>query len=123
MFYTLIADLVVIVHLAFVGSVMLGGLAVLRWRRLAWVHLPAVVWGIWIEWSGAVCPLTPLENLLRSRAGNVGYDGDFLAQYLLLVIYPVALTRCGQIFLGVVVIVVNAAVYGSIWSRLRRSRL
>ena len=122
MLYSLLADLVVALHLAFVGFVVLGGLAVWRWPRLAWVHLPAVVWGVGIELSGAVCPLTPWENWLRHRTGDTGYQGDFIEQYLLPLLYPVGLTRTGQVVLGCIVIVVNAVAYGWVWSRLRRMR-
>lgn len=119
MLYSLLADLVVALHLAFVGFVVLGGLAVWRWPRLAWVHLPAVVWGVGIELSGAVCPLTPWENWLRHRTGDTGYQGDFIEQYLLPLLYPVGLTRTGQVVLGCLVIVVNAVAYGWVWSRRR----
>ena len=119
MLYSLLADTVVAVHLAFVGFVVLGGLAVWRWPRLAWLHLPAVVWGIGIELSGDICPLTPWENWLRRRAGDAGYQGDFVEQYLLPLLYPVGLTRTDQVVLGCLVIVVNAAAYGWLWSRRR----
>ena len=119
MLYSLLADLVVALHLAFVGFVVLGGLAVWRWPRLAWVHLPAVVWGVGIELSGAICPLTPWENWLRHRTGDTGYQGDFIERYLLPLLYPVGLTRTGQVVLGCIVIVVNAVAYGWVWSRRR----
>ncbi len=119
LFYSLIADLVVALHLAFVGFVVCGSVGVLRWPRLVWAHVPAAVWGVWIEWSGTICPLTPLEKWLRVRAGNVGYEGDFLAQYMLPVLYPVGLNRSEQMILGFIVVVVNVAAYGWIWSRNR----
>ncbi len=112
MLYGLAADLLVIVHLAFVGFVVLGGLAVLRWPRLAWLHLPAVAWGVGIELSGAICPLTPLELWLRVQAGATGYEGDFIARYLLPVLYPAGLTRRAQVVLGLLAGGVNVAVYG-----------
>ena len=116
--YLLLADLVVLLHLAFVGFVVAGGLAVWRWPRAAWVHLPAVVWGAGIEWAGAVCPLTPIENHLRSLGGGGTYQGDFVREYILPVLYPAGLTRATQIALGVLVVAVNAAVYG--WWLYRR---
>lgn len=119
--YLLLADLVVALHAAFVAFVVTGGLAVRRWPRVAWAHLPAAAWGVGIEWSGAVCPLTPLENRLRGRAGDAGYAGDFVERYLLPVLYPAGLTRTGQVALGVVVIVVNASVYGWVLRRRRRA--
>ncbi len=122
MVFSLLADAVVVVHLAFVGFVVLGGLAVYRRPRLAWLHLPAVAWGVGIELSGAICPLTPWENWLRHRAGDTGYSGDFIEQYLLPLLYPVGLTRTGQIALGFIVIAANAIAYGWVWSEHRRLR-
>ena len=120
MLWSLLADAVVLLHFAFVAFVVLGGLAV-RWRpRLAWAHLPAAVWGVAIEWSGAICPLTPLENWLRARAGARGYGGDFVERYVVALLYPAGLTRTGQIVLGVVVLVLNAAAYIWIWRGRRR---
>jgi Protein of Unknown function (DUF2784) len=119
--FRLAADAVVTLHLAFVLFVALGGLAVLRWPRLAWLHLPAVAWGIWIELAGWICPLTPLENHLRQRAGQAGYAGDFVEHYLLPVLYPASLTRTIQIALGVLVLVINLVVYGTLARRAASS--
>ncbi len=119
----ILADLVVVVHLGFVLFVVLGGLAVLRWRRLVWFHLPAALWGAAIEFTGWVCPLTPLENALRHRAGQAGYEGGFVEHYLLPVLYPADLTRGVQIALGIAVLAINGAVYGwLLWSRGRGER-
>ena len=123
MLYSLLADLVVAVHLAFVGFVVLGGLAVWRWPRLAWAHLPAVVWGVGIELSGAVCPLTPWENWLRHQVGDTGYRSDFIERYLLPVLYPAGLTRTGQVVLGCFVIAINVVAYRWVWSKRRPGRL
>jgi Protein of Unknown function (DUF2784) len=117
--YRALAGTVVGIHLAFVFFVALGGLAVWRWRRLAWAHLPAVAWGIWIEASGGLCPLTPLENELRRRPGGAGYAGGFVEHYLLPALYPEGLTRGLQAVLAVVVLLVNGAVY---WRLLRLRR-
>ena len=107
----LLADLLVLVHLAFVGFVVLGGLLVLRWPRAAWAHLPAAAWGAAIEFTGWICPLTPLENELRARGGADPYTGDFVARYLMPVLYPEGLTRNAQLGLGALVLVLNAAIY------------
>ena len=116
--YSLLADLVVTLHLAFVGFV--GGWAgCLALASPRWVHVPAVVWGVGIELSGAVCPLTPWESWLRHRAGDTGYHRSVSAALL----YPVGLTRTGQVVLGCIVIAVNAVAYGWVWSRRRRMRL
>lgn len=115
MVYSWLADLVVVAHLAFVAFVGLGGLAVWRWPRPAWGHLPAVVWAVGVEWSGRVCPLTPWENWLRARAGDVAYEGDFVERYLVPLLYPGNLTRTGQVVLGAAALVINAAFYGALW--------
>lgn len=116
-----LADLVVIVHGLFIVFAVAGGLLVLRWPRVAWLHLPAAVWGVLIEWSGWICPLTPLENTLRQAAGQAGYSGGFVERYLLPLIYPAGLTPAVQLWLGLVVLVVNVAVY-ALWWRRRRHR-
>ena len=122
MLHGVAADLLVVVHLGFVAFVVLGGFAVPRWPRLAWAHLPAVAWGVGIELTGGICPLTPVEQWLRVEAGTTGYDGDFIAHYLLPVLYPAGLTREAQIALGVVACGINAAVYGWWIRRARSSR-
>jgi len=106
-----LADAIVLVHVAFVLFVLLGGLLVLRWPRFAWVHVPAVVWGAWVELAGRVCPLTPLENWLRAQGGGLAYTSSFVEQYLLPILYPASLTRELQWLLGGGVILVNAGVY------------
>ena len=113
--YPLLANLVLILHLAFVVFVLCGGLLVWRWRWIAWLHLPAVLWGAVVEFTGWICPLTPLENWLRAQSGENSYSSDFLAQYLLPVLYPGDLTRGIQLLLGTVVVVLNAAVYWWLW--------
>ena len=116
----LLATLVVTLHLTFVVFVVLGGLLVLRWPWLAYAHLPAALWGAWIEFAGWVCPLTPLEQSLRLKAGEQGYSGSFIEHYLLPLLYPSALTRTIQVALGIIVIAVNLAIYGYLL-RSRRS--
>jgi hypothetical protein len=113
--FRLLADLVVLLHLGFVVFVVLGGFAVLRWPSLRWAHVPAALWGIWIELSGRICPLTPLENMLRVRAGQPAYTGDFVGRYLLPVLYPAGLTRRVQLVLAAVVVGVNLGVYWWAW--------
>ena len=119
--YRIAADLVLIIHLAFVVFVAAGALLVLRWPRLAMVHLPIAIYGAVIEFVGFVCPLTPLENALRHRAGQVGYSGGFIDHYITATIYPAGLTRHAQLVLGLAVLVVNGVVYG-IAVRRRRAR-
>ena len=113
--YPLLANLVLIVHLAFVVFVLCGGLLVLRWQWIAWLHVPAIAWGAFVEFSDWICPLTPLENWLRAQGGDISYRSDFIAQYLLPVLYPGDLTQDLQLLLGTLVIVLNAAVYWWLW--------
>ncbi|NMG77080.1 DUF2784 domain-containing protein [Aromatoleum diolicum] len=120
MFARLAADLVVLIHFAFIVFVIAGGLLVLRHPRVAWLHLPVVAWGAGIEFVGGICPLTPLENALRRAAGEAGYAEGFLEHYLLPLIYPAALTYEVQIGLGLFVLLVNALIYGIIVLRRRR---
>jgi hypothetical protein len=109
--YRLLADLVLLFHLGFILFVVLGGLLALRWRQVAWLHVPAALWGVYIQFTGAICPLTPLENGLRRMGGQAGYSGGFVEHYLLSIIYPAGLTRDVQMVLGVVVLSVTAAIY------------
>ena len=111
------ADLLVAAHVAFILFVVFGGLTVLRWPRLAWLHLPAAVWGAVVELAGWICPLTPLENQLRVAGGGAAYSGDFVERYLLPIIYPSGLTREIQVALGVAVIFFNVLVY---WIAIRQ---
>jgi hypothetical protein len=105
------ADIVVGVHAAFVAFVVVGSLLVVRWRWLAWVHLPAAIWGVIIELAGWICPLTPLENHLRQRGGSSAYQGEFIAHYVLPLLYPAQLTRQSQIWLGSFAIIINVLLY------------
>jgi hypothetical protein len=118
----LLADLVVVIHFCFVLFVILGGLLVLRWPRLAYLHLPAATWGVLIEVAGWVCPLTPLEQSLRLKAGEQGYSGSFIEHYVLPLLYPSALTRTIQVVLGIIVIAVNLGIYGYLLRRRRSLR-
>jgi Protein of Unknown function (DUF2784) len=121
--YRALADLVLVVHLAFVLFVVLGGLLVLKWARLAWLHVPAAIWGVLIEYSGWICPLTPIENSFRVGGGEAGYSGGFIEHYIQPVLYPAGLTRSTQVVLGSVVLILNLTAYGIVVSRMRRREL
>ena len=111
----------VVVHLVFVVFATLGGVLVLRWPRVVWAHLPAAVWAAFIEFSGRVCPLTPLENALRRRAGLEDYSGDFVANYIFPVLYPAGLTREAQLVIGGAVVGMNLVAYAFVL-RARRTK-
>lgn len=120
MLYRLAADAVVLFHLAFILFVLLGGLLTLRAPWMAFVHLPAMAWGAAVEFLHLYCPLTPLENSLRAKAGEQGYAGGFIEHYIIALIYPAGLTPQIQLWLGSVVVVVNALVYSALAVRLVR---
>ncbi len=121
--YSWLADLVLGIHLAFVLFVVLGGLLVLRRPRLGWIHAPAAAWGVLTEFGNIICPLTPLEDELRRRAGEAGYQGGCIEHYLSALLYPADLTRSLQILLGTFALCVNLAAYGWLVARhLRRER-
>ena len=119
MIYRILADIMVVAHLAFIGFVLLGGLLVWRWPKLVWVHLPCALWGVLVEFTGWICPLTPLENTWRSRGGQASYDESFVEHYLLPVVYPPGLTRGAQIVIGSAVVVLNLVAYAMLIRRRR----
>jgi hypothetical protein len=119
MSYRIGADLVLVTHLAFIVLVVAGGLVVFRYPWFIWVHIPAAGWGTFVELTGRICPLTMLENFLRTRAGQEGYAVSFIEQYIFPVIYPSGLTRNVQLFLAGLVIAVNAIIYTTILLRKR----
>lgn len=119
--FSLLADLVVVIHFLFILFVIFGGLLVLHKRSWACLHIPVAVWGAIVEFTGWICPLTPLENWLRLQGGGPAYTSDFIDRYVVSLIYPSSLTRSQQLFLGLGVIMINGAIYGWImWRRLKR---
>jgi hypothetical protein len=123
MVYRLLADTVVVIHLLFILYVLFGGLLGLWRARLLWLHLPAFAWGLVVEFAGLICPLTPLENTLRYRGGEQGHSGGFIEHYLEPLIYPPGLTPWVQLVFGIFIVLVNAAVYSTVWQRLRSPKL
>ena len=121
MLYRLLADLIVLLHFGFVLFAVLGGFLV-WWRRwIAWLHVPALLWAATIEFTGGICPLTPLENWFRQRGNEAGYSGGFIEQYVIAILYPGGLTRNIQLVLGTAVLVINLFIYGWVLVRARRS--
>ena len=123
MLYRIAADTLVVVHLAFVAFVVLGGLLLLLWPRLVWVHLPAALWGAAIEFLGFICPLTPMENYFRRQAGLAEYHTGFIEHYFLPLLYPARLTRGLQVSLGLAVVIINVAIYAWLYRRWSRRRI
>jgi hypothetical protein len=120
--YGNLATLVALGHLAFILFVMFGGLLALRWGRAPWLHIPCFLWGSWIELSGGICPLTPLENDLRRAAGESAYAGSFIEHYILPVMYPAGLTRTVQIVLAAGLVLLNVGIYAWVLARRARAR-
>ena len=118
--FALLATLVLLLHFAFLLFVTLGGFLVLRRPRLAWLHIPLALWGAFVEFSGRICPLTPLENYFRTRAGQSPYAGGFIDHYITALLYPAGLTRGMQIALGAGLIMLNAAIYWRLLTRRAR---
>lgn len=121
MLFPLLADLVLILHLAFVAFAAFGGLLVLRWPKILWLHLPALLWGVVVQWADWICPLTPLENAMRRRGGEATYAGGFIERYVSQLLYPENLTLELRYLLGIILIAVNVAVYAYVVvARMRR---
>jgi len=113
------ADLIVLVHFAFVTFVVAGGLLALKWPKMAYLHIPAAVWGAWIGFANWICPLTPLENHLRRLTGEAGYAGGFIEHYITRILYPAGLTAGTRVILGIAVVAVNLLVYWVCFARWR----
>jgi len=122
-FYLWLSNLIIVVHFLFILFVLFGGLLVLRWPKWIWLHLPAIVWGFLVELYGWFCPLTPWENQLRRMAGREVYEGDFIGEYLIPLIYPVDLTREMQYLFAVIVILLNAVVYYVVFRKRKNNPL
>lgn len=122
MIYRYAADAVLLLHLAFIVFAVLGGLLIVWWRAVLFLHLPSLVWGVFVELTGRICPLTSLENTLRIKAGTAGYSESFVEHYLLGVIYPDGLTREIQYFLGALVAIINFIIYLWLFYYLRQGK-
>ncbi len=120
MSYRLLADGVLLLHLVFIAFVVGGAFLAWRWPRFSFWHLPMLAWGVYIEASGGVCPLTPLENHFRHLAGQQGYEGGFIEHYIVPLVYPPGLTRDTQWVLAALLIAVNGVAYAGVWHRRRR---
>lgn len=120
--YKILAELILLIHFSFILFVVFGGFVALKWKKLIYFHIPAALWGVVIEITGWVCPLTPLEIELRVRAGSGFYTGSFIDQYLTPIVYPHGLTREIQYYLAAGVIIINAAAYYLVWKKYRNSQ-
>jgi uncharacterized membrane protein YhhN len=123
MIFRILADAVLVFHLAFVVFVVVGGFLLRWWPKLVWLHVPVAIWGVLIEFAGWICPLTPLENSLRHRGGQAGYEGGFIDNYIMPALYPIGLTRNVQYVLGFFALMINVVAYTLYFRRRRRSGL
>ena len=122
MSWRILADLLLTLHLAFSAFVIFGGFLAWKWRPALFVHLPALAWGVWVEISSQICPLTPLEVHLRHLAGQAGYQGGFLDHYVVPILYPPGLTRADQWVLAALLLAINLAAYGRLLRPQRHLR-
>jgi hypothetical protein len=122
MLWSALADALVLAHFAFTGFVIFGGFLTWRWPRVLLLHAPALAWGVWVEISHSICPLTPLENRLRHWGGEAGYSGGFLAHYVGRILYPAELTAQIQWLLAFLLLLINVLAYTGFWQRRRRAR-
>ena len=122
MIYSFLADLLVVFHLVFILYVIAGALLITKWAKTLWLHLPSCFWGMTVEFTGWLCPLTPWEIRLRRLAGEEGYTGSFIEQYLNPIIYPSGLTREVQMVLGGTVLIVNLSLYTLILIKRRKRK-
>ena len=111
MIYSFLADLLVVFHLVFILYVIAGAMLIFKWPKMLWIHLPSCFWGMTVEFTGWICPLTPWEIQLRRLAGEEGYTRSFIEHYLIPIIYPSGLTREIQMLLGGIVLIINLSLY------------
>ena len=123
MFSRLLADIILVIHALFIVFVTFGGLFVFRWKKILWIHLPCVLWAILLEFRGWICPLTYLENYLRRTAVTNGYSGDFIAHYLIPIVYPPGLTTSIEMLLGITALVINLVIYNYLWWYWHRDQI
>ena len=122
--YSFFSDIVIVLHFLYVVFALVGGILSIWWRKIAWLHLPAALWAAFISFVGWVCPLTFLENWLRIKGGDTGYSEGFIVKYIGPILYPAGLTPCHQVILGIIVIILNLAIYSYIFrSNIRQRRI
>ena len=123
MLYSLTADILILIHLSFICFVLIGGFLALKWKWLIFLHIPCIIWAVLIEFYGWICPLTPFEQQLRQAGGEAGYSGGFIDHYIVSIIYPSGLTHKMQLFLGILVILINIAAYALVVIHYRKRRI
>ena len=120
MIYRLIGEGAMVLHMAFLIYVALGGFLAWRWPRMIWPHLACALYGLGITVIGWDCPLTHVENWGREQAGQAGLpDAGFIEHYLTGVIYPAEHLLTAQLLVALSVAVSWG---GLLFLYLRRKR-
>ena len=119
--YEITANLILIIHLIFILFVVFGALLFFASKKIIFIHIPAIIWGSYIELTNSICPLTYLENWLLQKANLKTYSEGFIQNYLVPIVYPVNLNTDIQIFLGITLIVINIVIYGFIFIKLKKN--
>ena len=119
--YEIAADLILIIHFTFVLFVVFGALLLFASVKIIFIHIPAVIWGSYIELTNSICPLTYLENWFLHKANLTTYSEGFIQNYLVPIVYPMNLTKDLQIYLGIALIVLNIIVYVLIINKLKKN--
>ena len=119
--YELFANLTLIAHLMFILFVIFGGLLYLIFSKIIYIHLPALLWGIYVELTNSICPLTYLENWFLNKGNLTTYSNNFISNYIFPIIYPDSLTAEIQIYLGVSLIIINILIYSLMFKNLRKN--
>ena len=117
MVYSILSQLIVLLHFAFILFVIFGAFLVLRWHKIAWIHIPFALWGMGVEYFNIICPLTPWENHFRQLAGSTVYESGFIEHYIIPLMYPEVLSRNLQFILGSIVLIINGLIYGIVICR------
>ena len=119
--HELAADIILIIHFAFILFVIFGALLFFVTTKIIFIHLPALIWGLYIELTHSICPLTYLENWLLQKANLTTYSEGFIQYYLVPIVYPTNLTKDIQIYLGIGLIVINIVIYAFIFGKMKKN--
>ena len=119
--YELAANLTLIIHFAFILFVIFGALLFFITTKIIFIHIPAFIWGSYIELTHSICPLTYLENWFLHKANLTTYSEGFIQNYLMPIVYPASLTKDLQIYLGIALILINIVIYAFIFNILKKN--
>ena len=120
--YEFLATLTLVLHFLFIIFVIFGGLLFFIKKWVILIHLPALIYGIYVEFTQSICPLTYLENFLLQKAKLTTYSTSFIQNYLVPIIYPINLTKDIQINLAIALIILNVVIYGAVVIKYKKNR-